>query len=138
MIDVVGQHHKLAYVVALLDAARRIGQHHRAHAQQPQHAHRKGDLERRVALVGVDAPLHDDDRRAAQAPRDQCGPSGPRRSIAESAESRRRATMTGSATASATAPSPEPSTMPTRGASEPSRALKLCRLCDLIVVSHLR
>ena len=46
--------------------------------------------------------------------------------------------MTGSATASAAAPSPEPRTMPTRGASAPSRDLqKRGCLCDLVVVGHM-
>ena len=45
--------------------------------------------------------------------------------------------MTGSATASATAPSPEPSTMPTRGAREPSLGLqKGGSFRDLVVVGH--
>ena len=52
-----------------LDAAGRIGQHHGADSQRAQHAHGKRDLERRVALVVVHAPLHDDNRRSAEQPR---------------------------------------------------------------------
>ena len=55
-------------LVALLDAARGIGQHHRRDAQRAQHAHRKGDLLRRVALVEVHAALHHDHRHAAERP----------------------------------------------------------------------
>ena len=62
----IGEGDELADAVALGNAARCVGKHHGVKPESPQNAHGEGDLLRCVALIEVDAALHDYDRNAAQ------------------------------------------------------------------------
>ena len=68
VVDVIGQQHQVANLIMGMDTARSIGQNDRLQPQQPQHPHGKGHLLRRVSLVVMHPPLHDDDRNATEQP----------------------------------------------------------------------
>ena len=70
-VDVVGEQDQLALLEIQPDAAGGVGDHQGGDSQAPQDAYRKGDFFRGISLVGVDAALHDRDRRAGDGADDQ-------------------------------------------------------------------
>ena len=65
-VDVIGEKDELADAVTVLNAAGGVGEDDGADAEGAEHAHGEGDLGGGVALVGMDAALHDEDGFAAQ------------------------------------------------------------------------
>ena len=70
-IDVVGDGDERALPVAGVDAAGGVGDDEGFAAEEAEDAGREGDLGERVALVGVDAALHDGDGDSGDGAEDE-------------------------------------------------------------------
>ena len=58
-VDVVGEEHEVAREPQRMHPARDVGDDQCLRAQRPEHPHRESDLLQRVALVAMEAALHD-------------------------------------------------------------------------------
>jgi hypothetical protein len=70
-VDVVLDDHQIALSIVEIDSACGIGEDRGARAEPRKHANREGDFPPRVALVEMDAPLHDDDGTTGNLSQDE-------------------------------------------------------------------